>query len=147
MKKAHLLGIVIIAVAVGIIISTAGDASTYVSFQEAATMAANGRTEKIHVVGELQKDPQGHFVGMQYQPELDPNFFTFSLVDDQGKAQQVIYHNPMPQDFEKSEKIVIIGGYQNDVFVADKILMKCPSKYQDDEFREVPQATAPQAQL
>ncbi|MEQ8807932.1 MAG: cytochrome c maturation protein CcmE, partial [Imperialibacter sp.] len=35
MKKSHIFGIIIIAVAVMVIVSTAGDASTYVSFGEA----------------------------------------------------------------------------------------------------------------
>jgi cytochrome c-type biogenesis protein CcmE len=32
--------------------------------------------------------------------------------------------------------VVVIGAMKNDVFYADKILMKCPSKYQDNEFRD-----------
>jgi cytochrome c-type biogenesis protein CcmE len=39
----------------------------------------------------------------------------------------------MPADFTKSEQVVIIGAYQNETFVADKILLKCPSKYQEKE--------------
>ena len=57
MKKSSIVGIVVIAVAVVIIISTAGDASSYVSFDEAYEMAENGKTDKVHVVGELKKDP------------------------------------------------------------------------------------------
>ena len=40
-----------------------------------------------------------------------------------------------PQDFEKAEQIVIVGHTKNNVFVADKILMKCPSKYEDKEVK------------
>jgi cytochrome c-type biogenesis protein CcmE len=29
--------------------------------------------------------------------------------------------------------VVVIGGYQNKVFVASKILLKCPSKYQEEK--------------
>jgi cytochrome c-type biogenesis protein CcmE len=38
----------------------------------------------------------------------------------------------MPADFTKSEQVVVIGAYKNGQFIADKILMKCPSKYQED---------------
>ena len=34
-----------------------------------------------------------------------------------------------PQDFEKSEQIVVIGKMEAGNFVASDILMKCPSKY------------------
>ncbi|GIV43287.1 MAG: hypothetical protein KatS3mg035_0410 [Bacteroidia bacterium] len=33
--------------------------------------------------------------------------------------------------FERSEQIVLTGKYSDDGFYADKILMKCPSKYND----------------
>ncbi len=137
MKKSHVFGIVIIAIAIAVIISTAGEASTYVSFREAFTLAEQQKTTSIHVVGSLKKDTQGHIVGMHYAPQLDPNYFEFLMVDQNGEEQKVVYLNPKPQDFERSEQIVIIGGVKNNTFVANKILMKCPSKYQDNEFREV----------
>jgi cytochrome c-type biogenesis protein CcmE len=140
MKITHIIGIVVIAIAIGVIISTSGNASAYVSFSEAQSMAADGNTNKIHVVGKLSKATDGQIKGMVYNPELDPNYFAFELTDQQGLTQKVIYANPKPQDFERSEQVVIIGGYQDKVFVADKILMKCPSKYQDNEFREAPKA-------
>jgi cytochrome c-type biogenesis protein CcmE len=63
--------------------------------------------------------------------------FSFILVDDAGKEQKVYYNEPMPPDFTKSEKVVVIGHYQADLFIAEKILLKCPSKYQDDKLKTV----------
>jgi cytochrome c-type biogenesis protein CcmE len=130
MKKSHILAIVVIAVAIGIIVSTAGDASTYVNFNQAYEMAATGNTTSIHVVGHLKKDPSGHVVGLKNAP--DNLSFSFVLVDDNGKEQSVFYNEPMPPDFTRSENVVVIGGYQGDNFVANKILLKCPSKYQEE---------------
>lgn len=135
MKKSHLFILVIIAAAVGVIISTAGDASTYVSFKDANEMAADGVDSKVHVVGKLKKGASGQIVGMEYQPEVDPNMFKFVLVDNNNEEQTVVYRSPKPQDFDRSEQIVIIGNVQKDIFVADKILMKCPSKYEDKELK------------
>ncbi|KAA9331234.1 cytochrome c maturation protein CcmE domain-containing protein [Adhaeribacter soli] len=135
MKKTHIIGIVIIALAIGIIMSTAGDASTYVSFKEAKELAEDGNSKKVHVVGRLKKDPAGHIVGMQYDPLVDPNYFSFILSDTNKLEQKVVYFNPMPQDFERSEQVVITGNMKNDVFVADKILLKCPSKYTENEIK------------
>ncbi|WP_025761240.1 cytochrome c maturation protein CcmE domain-containing protein [Dyadobacter tibetensis] len=131
MKKIHIFGLVIIAIAIGIIVTTAGDASTYVDFNKAQKMADNGDNESIHVVGKLKKDAQGNILEMEYRPEVDPNFFTFTLVDNNNQARKVIYKSTKPQDFDKSEQVVIIGRMQQDTFVADKILMKCPSKYEE----------------
>lgn len=131
MKKSHLLGILVIAIAVMIIVSTAGDASTYVTFGEAKAMAEKGSDQKIHVVGTLKKDEQGSIVGIE--PGSDKVSFSFILIDENQQEQKVYYNEPMPADFTKSEQVVIIGAYQNDVFLADKILLKCPSKYQEKE--------------
>ncbi|MDF9800218.1 cytochrome c-type biogenesis protein CcmE [Catalinimonas alkaloidigena] len=131
MKKTHIFGIIIIAVCVMIIMSTAGDASTYVSFKEAKVLATGGEDKKIHVVGQLAKDEQGNIVGIQ--PSEDKLSFSFVMVDDNQQEQRVFYNEPMPADFTRSEQVVVIGSYHNDVFVADQILMKCPSKYQEKE--------------
>lgn len=131
MKKSHIFIIVIIAAAIAVIISTAGDASTYVTFDQAHEMAAQGDSKSIHVVGELKKDEQGHVVGIM--PGADRVSFSFIMVDDNKKEQVVVYSEPMPQDFTRSEKVVVIGGYSGDTFRATKILLKCPSKYQEQK--------------
>lgn len=129
MKISHIAAIVVIASAIGIIVVTAGDASTYATFDEAYQLASNGNRNSIHVVGELKKDADGNIVGLE--PGADKVSFTFILVDISGKEQQVLYDEPMPPDFTRSEKIVVIGRYKEGNFVASKILLKCPSKYQD----------------
>ena len=131
MKKIQIFGLIIIAVAIGIIVSTAGDASTYVDFTKAKEMAADGDEESIHVVGKLTKDAAGNILDMSYQPQIDPNYFSFTLIDNKGIVQKVVYKNTKPQDFDKSEQVVVIGKMNNGVFSAEKILMKCPSKYNE----------------
>lgn len=131
MKKSHIIAVVVIAACIGLIIATAGDASTYVSFNQAYQMASNGNNNQIHVVGDLKKDAAGNIVGME--KSSDNLSFSFILIDDEQKEQKVYYNEPMPPDFARSEKVVVIGGYQNNAFVANKILLKCPSKYQEEK--------------
>jgi len=131
MKISHIAAIVVIASAIGIIVVTAGDASTYATFDEAYQLASNGSKNSIHVVGELKKDASGGIVGLE--PGADKVSFSFVLVDESGKEQKVVYNEPMPPDFTRSEKVVVIGRYQQDTFIASKILLKCPSKYQDEK--------------
>ncbi len=133
MKKSHILGIVVIAICIGIIASTAGDASSYVSFKEAKVMATSDTGSKIHVVGILKKDKQGQIIGIEESP--DKLSFRFRMVDENGQEQIVLHANPIPQDFDKSEQVVVVGGYNGEAFIADKILLKCPSKYQEEELR------------
>ena len=126
MKKSSIIIIVLIAVAIGAILSSYGDASTYETFQ----VAAQNPEREYHIVGSLDSTEAKY-----YDPKIDANYFTFHLIDDAGNKQKVVYRAPEPQDFERSEKIVIIGKMQNESFEASKILLKCPSKYTENEVR------------
>jgi cytochrome c-type biogenesis protein CcmE len=133
MKKSSLIAILGIAIAISIIISTAGDASSYVSFEEAFEMSQKGNTTKIHVVGQLKKDAMGNVVGVR--THADKLSFTFVLVDDKNREETVFYNEPVPPDFYRSEQVVVVGAFRDNLFVADRILMKCPSKYQEEEVK------------
>jgi cytochrome c-type biogenesis protein CcmE len=122
MKKLHILGIIIIAVAIGVIFVSLKNTSTYADFAEA--LANPGK--EYHVVGKLDKNmPQ------VYDPRINPDEFHFTMVDNKGISKSVVLHKSKPQDFEKSEQIVLIGSMDGTDFHANDILMKCPSKYND----------------
>lgn len=129
MKKIHIIGIIIIAIAIGAILTTLNSTSTYASFTEAAKESGN----EFHVVGKLNKEKESI-----YNPKVDANIFTFYMIDNTGVEKKVILHKNKPQDFERSEQIVLIGKMKDDEFQASDILMKCPSKYNDGK----PQETA-----
>jgi cytochrome c-type biogenesis protein CcmE len=137
MKKSHLFILLVIASAIGIIVSSAGDASQYVTYKEAQKLAQEGNDDKVHVVGELTKDAQGEIIGVEYDPLKDANFLAFTLIDENKQTFRVVCYNPPPsmQDFKKSEKVVIIGKCKGQEFVASEILMKCPSKYEEKEIK------------
>ena len=75
---------------------------------------------------------------MKYDPTIDPNHFEFVLVDTNKVEKVVVYSSPKPQDMEKSEKVVVVGRMDKDQFKCEKILMKCPSKYNNNstDFKE-----------
>ncbi len=124
MKKSHIIGLLLIASSIVIIISMVGDASSYETF--ATARSADGK--EYHVVGELVKAED-----MYYEPEEDPNYFSFYMKDKNGEEAKVEFKGNKPQDFERSEQIVLTGRMDGEAFQASKILMKCPSKYVDDQ--------------
>jgi cytochrome c-type biogenesis protein CcmE len=143
MKKTHIFVLLIIAAAVGVIISTMSGASSYVTFAQAREQAAAGNPNKVHVVGTLPRDAAKQPLGLEYDARRDPNYFAFTLVDTLNVAQRVVYHNPAPPDLDKSEQVVIVGAMKDKVFVADQILTKCPSKYVEKDLGKMaPPATA-----
>ena len=126
MKRTYIILIVLIAIAIGAIISTYGDASTYEDF----SVATDHPNNEYHIVGKLDSLKVRY-----YDPKKDANFFSFYMIDEKGNERKVIYHAPEPQDFERSEKIVIIGKMEGEDFMASKILLKCPSKYTAKEVK------------
>ena len=133
MKNTSALSLVFISIMIIIIITTFGDASTYVSFSEAKSLYSSGNFSKIHVVGKLNKNPEDKIIGIKKGDDMLS--FTFEMVDEKGKKENVFYGEPMPPDFLLSEQIVVIGSYNNNQFIADEILLKCPSKYTEDNVK------------
>ena len=124
MKKIHILGIIMIAIAIGCIFATLNNTGTYAIFAE----AANEPDSEFHVVGKLNKDKEA-----LYDPKIDANVFTFYMIDNKEMECKVVLHKNKPQDFERSEQIVLIGQMQGQEFHASDILMKCPSKYNESQ--------------
>ncbi len=132
MKKTHIIALVFIAVSIGVIVSMTGDYTRYETFSS----ALENPEKEFHIVGELVKDSE-----MYYDPLKNPNYFSFFLKDKDGDEKKVVFKGTKPQDFERSEQIVLTGKMKGGEFVASKILMKCPSKYIEDEL-EVQEFTA-----
>ena len=123
MKKIHLVGIIVIGIAIGLLVSLSSDVSTYASFEDALKSG-----NRVKIAGTLSKDKTMH-----YDPIKDPNYFSFFLKDMNGEERKVVLLSEKPQDFELSEQIVLTGQMKGDEFVATDMLMKCPSKYKDEE--------------
>ena len=124
MKTIHIILILVVVIAIAVVVTTFSDSSTYVSFAQASEKPG----KEFHVIGTLNRDK-----AILYDAENNPNLFSFYMLDQEGKERKIIYNNAKPQDFEKSEQVVIIGSAKNDsVFEAKSLLLKCPSKYNDE---------------
>lgn len=123
MKKIYIVGILMIAAAIVLLTTAAEDMSTYATFADAAKSG-----ERVKIAGQLSKDKE-----MYYNPEEDPNYFSFFITDSKEEERKVVLLAPRPQDFELSEQIVLTGQMKGEEFVATDMLMKCPSKYKDEE--------------
>ena len=124
MKKTHVIGIVFVALLLGAIVITIGNPSTYADFSEATL---NPDTE-YHVVGKCKKKES-----QEYHPEINTDEFSFLMEDMKGVEKKVVLHRNKPQDFDRSEQIVVIGKMEGDEFHAEEMLLKCPSKYNDGQ--------------
>jgi cytochrome c-type biogenesis protein CcmE len=120
MKTIHIIILLVLVIAVAVVVTTLTDASTYSNFNDAAV--APGK--EFHIIGVLNRNKP-----TEYDATKNANHFAFYLVDEKGAERKVIYNNSKPQDFEKSDKVVVIGSMKGEEFQATSLLLKCPSKY------------------
>jgi len=126
MKKIHIVMLVGIAAVIAVLISLMGDLSTY----ETLASAKQKQGKQVTIIARLDRS-----VPIVYNPARNANFTSFQVVDSLGNTASVAYHFEKPFDMEKSERIVLKGTMNGNVFDItrkDGILIKCPSKYKDD---------------
>ncbi|MGC4103916.1 cytochrome c maturation protein CcmE domain-containing protein [Ferruginibacter sp.] len=127
MKKTHIVILIGIAVAIVALIVfgfPASDFSTY----DTISSAKSKQGKYVHLIAKLDKSQP-----IVYDPVKDANYLTFSIVDSLGSQAKVIYRNSKPTELEQSERVVLQGKMQGDVFECQNITLKCPSKYKDDK--------------
>ena len=83
MKKIHIIGIIIIALAIGAIVASLTGSNNYANFTE----ASESPESEFHVVGKLNKEKAS-----VYDPQVDANVFTFYMTDLNGVEKKVILH-------------------------------------------------------
>lgn len=122
MKKTNIIALLLIVVAISGLLIAAGEMTTYAGFSEAI------EGKKVQVVSNLCKDKP-----MEYDAEKNANQFVFHAKDKDGKVCKVVFNGAKPQDFERSEQIVLTGTMQGEAFNCTDMLMKCPSKYEKEQ--------------
>jgi cytochrome c-type biogenesis protein CcmE len=123
MKKVHIIILGAVAVVIAGLLTMMKDLTTYDTIA-----SARGKEGKyVHLIAKLDKSRP-----VEYDPVKDPNYLSFYALDSLGGQTRVVYRNAKPTEFEHSERIVLKGKMQGDVFECKEILLKCPSKYKDD---------------
>jgi cytochrome c-type biogenesis protein CcmE len=120
LKPLHLIGIAIILLAI---------VTGYFGLQSAFRPYTTSVSE---AVGSGRSVQLAGFLGSTGEYDTNGNF-TFNLQDGTGKLVKVIYPKPRPANFEQAVSVVAIGHYDagQQAFLAEDMLVKCPSKYQE----------------
>lgn len=125
MKKIYLVTILALVAAVSIIVSASKDVTTYATYE-----SASHNKSRVKIAGQIDRD-----YDIEYDPINSPSSFSFRMKDSDGVSKKVILKMAKPQDFETSETVVVTGKMTDEAFVATDVLMKCPSKYKDEELK------------
>lgn len=132
MKPKTIIGLVLMVGFAALLFLNFGEqVGGYMTFEEVEASNA-----KAHVVGTWAEEEP-----MRYDREQ--NLFTFHMEDEAGAVREVRYTNPKPANFEEAEQLVVQGRAEDGTFVADHILVKCPSKYNDERGLQEASAATP----
>jgi cytochrome c-type biogenesis protein CcmE len=89
----------------------------YVSFQQ-----ARATKDAVQVAGKLIHGSDSF--------DQTSSQLVFTLRDDKGDTMKVAYKGLKPGNFNEAKEVVAIGRFRGGVLEAEKLLVKCPSKYQ-----------------
>ncbi len=120
MKPKLIIGVLAIVGFTSLLMYNFGNSiSTYVNFEEAENRSTS------HVIGTWDNSQDYGFSRETMQ-------FSFHMKDDDGNVRRVVYPRPKPNNFEQATQLVVVGEMRNNVFHASEMLMKCPSKYNEN---------------
>ncbi|MEE9441365.1 MAG: cytochrome c maturation protein CcmE [candidate division Zixibacteria bacterium] len=122
MKTKYIAGLLIIAVFVTWgLYSFVSTTVTYVPLTKVSTTQGT-----VQVMGKIDFD------AVNYNAEESRLEFVITDLENPESdfRLKVIYGGVVPGNFEQATSVVAKGRYDNGVFVADQLLVKCPSKYQ-----------------
>ena len=120
MRVREIVILLIIAASLSFMLAQILNFDPYSTFSEAKKQI----NKKITVIGTLNTNKS-----IEYFPKN--NILTFYASDKDSIESKVIFLGAKPQDFERSEEITMTGYATDTAFIANTILMKCPSKYNE----------------
>jgi len=110
--------LLVAAAIIGVSVAFIANASPYVSVSEARKSGATN----VHLKGFLDKG--------SITNDFASRKLRFRVKDVNGEAITVVYSGAPPQDMSQATEIVAIGSMQGNEFHSNKLLVKCPSKYE-----------------
>ena len=121
MKPARIIGLVVI-LAFALLGAGAFKQSLtpYVGFDEARRAGRTVQVRGKKVPGTVRFDPKIHA-------------WRFDITNDANDRMSVVYRKAKSGNFDQAPELVVIGRYRNGIFRCDRMLVKCPSKYQAKE--------------
>ena len=117
-------GLVVVIVVVALIATSfSGSTSEYLTISEVRALGPD-QTQNSRVAGKIVPD--------SVEWNTSELHLVFEIEDGTGQLP-ISYRGPKPDMLVDAVEAVVIGKYDttNQVFEADELLMKCPSKYEE----------------
>jgi cytochrome c-type biogenesis protein CcmE len=119
-------GFLVIALVVVLIVQATMSTGAY--YLTVAELEAKGETmvgERVRVSGAVVPDSE----------VWEPKEMTlrFSISDESGKPLPIVFYGPRPDNFQRAAEAIVEGELLADgSFKANTLLLKCPSRYEEE---------------
>ena len=128
MKPAYMLAFILIIVSLGVTLYTFSFAiAQHVTISQVEKMPG----QSVQVPGKILKDTVNYDAA-----HTELRFDIEEMKTKQPKRMTVVYKEPKPENFDSATSVEAVGMYKNGVFYARNLLVKCPSKYNDEAKKE-----------
>jgi cytochrome c-type biogenesis protein CcmE len=124
--KFLIAGILLLTVVIGLIVySTFSTAAYYMTVSELNQEAASIQGQRVRVSGAVV---DGSEQWMAQEVTL-----RFSINDETGAELPIVFYGPRPDNFQRAASAIVEGELLADgSFQADTLLLKCPSRYEEE---------------
>ena len=120
---------VMLAVFCLIYAGTAGNAAYFLTVDELLAKGAAIENRTVRVVGKVD--------AATINFNNHDLILTFEVTGDTGHRLPVIFHGPKPDQMREGAEAILEGKYDGQIFTADSLLLKCPSRYEEKGVEEV----------
>jgi len=61
----------------------------------------------------------------------------FDVTSETGERMSVVFNGPKPDQMREGAEAILEGKYNGEIFTAQSLLLKCPSRYEEGTIEEV----------
>lgn len=130
-KMKFIIGGVVIALAIVFLI--------YSGIQSNATYFLT--VDELYAKGEVQYNRpvrvSGKVVGDTIAFNNRDLILSFDITSETGETMPVVFNGPKPDQMRHEAEAILEGKYDGEVFTAQSLLLKCPSRYEEGTIEEV----------
>ena len=110
---------------VQIVQATRTTGAYFMTVGELKTRATSLQGQRVRVNGNVVQGTEN------WQPQAMT--LKFSIQDEQGTALPVVFNGPRPDNFQRAASAIVEGELLPDgSFQAENLLLKCPSRYEEE---------------
>ncbi len=123
----------------GVMIALAIIYLIYSGFQSSAAYFFT--VDELYAKGEAMHNRTVRLAGMVDADTIDFNnrdlILKFDVTSETGERMSVVFNGPKPDQMRHGAEAILEGKYDGEIFTAQSLLLKCPSRYDEGTIEEV----------